>query len=123
MGEAGQFGHYIRAFLGEPDRAKARNGAGEPGPPAGADIGQDGGVKHDQGGLWRGTGCGFCELVDQVAADKAGRITAGKIDSRSQPLRPVAFPGPQQARKPADGPTCIMADRARTSRSLLSRDR
>jgi hypothetical protein len=59
-------------------------------------------VKHDQGGLWRGTGCGFCELVDQVPADKAGRVTAGKIDSRGQSLRPVTFPGPQQARKPAD---------------------
>jgi hypothetical protein len=98
-GDAGQDG---RCLVGQPDGRQAANRGGEPLPVLCRDVGEHGGVIHDEGRTGRGAGCQRGQVGQQVTAMDHGRVAAGGGDGGGEPLVAVAFAGPDQAGQPAD---------------------
>ena len=71
-------------------------------PVRGRDVGEHGGVVHDQGRAGRSLGRQGGQVGQQVTAVHGRRVAAGGGDRGGQPRPAAAFTGPEQARQPAD---------------------
>jgi len=94
--------HDTGRLVGQPGVGQVADGAGEPLPVLGGDVGQHRGVVDDQGGPGRGLGGQRGQVGEQVTAVDGRRVAAGGGDRGGEPVLAVALPRPHQAGQPAD---------------------